>query len=46
MGELTKEDYETVLKTTTPLGERLTGSTIISDDDFDIECATGACPVR
>ena len=46
MGELTKEEYETVLSTTSPLGEKLTGSTIMSDEEFDAECATGACPIR
>ena len=46
MGELTKEEYEHVLSTTSPLGEKLTGSTIMSDDEFDAECATGACPIR
>ena len=46
MGELTKEEYETVLSTTSALGEKLTGSTIMSDEDFDAECATGACPIR
>jgi ribonucleoside-triphosphate reductase len=46
MGELTKDEYETVLSTTSPLGEKLSGSTIMSDDEFDAECATGACPIR
>ena len=46
MGELTKEEREHVLSTTSPLGEKLSGSTIMSDEEFDAECATGACPVR
>lgn len=46
MGELTKDEYEHVLSTTSPLGEKLTGSTMMSDDEFDAECATGACPIR
>ena len=46
MGELTKEEYEEMLRNTSPLGEKLTGSTIMSDDEFDAECATGACPIR
>jgi len=46
MGEITKDEYETVLQTTSPLGEKLSGSTIMSDDEFDAECATGACPIR
>lgn len=46
MGELTLEEYESMLASTSPLGERLSGSTMISDEDFDAECATGACPIR
>jgi len=46
MGELTKEEYEHVLSTTSQLGEKLSGSTIMSDDEFDAECSTGSCPVR
>lgn len=46
MGELSLEEYEEMLRNTTALGEKLSGSTMISDDDFDAECATGACPIR
>ena len=46
MGELTKEEYETVLSSTSPLGEKLTGSTLMLDDDFDEQCSTGMCPIR
>jgi len=46
MGELTLEEYVAMLAATTPLGEKLSGSTMMSDDDLDDSCATGACPVR
>lgn len=46
MGELSFDEYSTMLAHTTPLGERISGSTIISDDDFELECSTGACPIR
>jgi ribonucleotide reductase alpha subunit len=48
MGELLEEDYLKILETTTPLGEKLSGSTIMTDDDMALldECATGACPIR
>lgn len=46
MGELTLDEYEKMLASTSPLGEKLSGSTIMSDDEFDAECATGACPIR
>lgn len=46
MGELTFEEYEDMIGRTSPLGEKLSGSTIMSDDEFDAECATGACPIR
>jgi hypothetical protein len=49
MGELFEKDYISMLETTTPLGEKLSGSTILSEDDMALlgdECATGACPIR
>ena len=46
MGELTKDEYETVRNNTSPLGEKLTGSTLMLDDDFEAECSSGACPIR
>jgi ribonucleoside-triphosphate reductase (thioredoxin) len=46
MGELTKDEYEHVVNNTTPLGEKLYGSTVVSDDDLDDACVSGACPVR
>ena len=35
--ELTKEEHEHVLSTTSPLAEK-SGSTIMSDEEFDAEC--------
>lgn len=46
MGELSLEEYTAMIDATSPLGEKLTGSTIMSDDEFDAECATGSCPIR
>ena len=46
MGELSLEEYTAMVDATSPLGEKLSGSTIMSDDDLDESCATGACPVR
>lgn len=46
MGEISEEEYEDMLSKTQRLGERLSGSTLMSDDDFDAECVTGACPIR
>lgn len=46
MGELTKEEHDEMMSKTTPLGDKLSGSTLISDEDFDAECSTGACPIR
>lgn len=46
MGELSFEEYTDMVNNTSPLGEKLSGSTIMSDDEFDAECATGACPIR
>lgn len=46
MGELTLQEYEAMIASTSPLGEKLSGSTIMTDDEFDAECATGACPIR
>ncbi len=49
MGELLETDYEEMLRTTSPLGEQLTGVTMLTDDDMALlgdECATGACPIR
>jgi|TARA_R110000803_G_scaffold37598_11_gene81094 hypothetical protein len=46
MGELTKGEYEHMVNNTSPLGEKLTGSTLMLDDDFEAECSSGACPIR
>lgn len=46
MGEISLEEYEDMLSKTQRLGERLSGSTLMSDEDFDAECVTGACPIR
>jgi len=49
MGELTLDEYNEMLSKTKELGERLSGSTIMSEDDMALmgeSCDTGACPVR
>ena len=49
MGELTSEEYNSMLDKTSELGERLSGSTIMSEDDMSLmgeNCDTGACPIR
>jgi hypothetical protein len=49
MGELTLDEYNEMLSKTKELGERLSGSTIMSEDDMALmgeSCDTGACPIR
>ena len=46
MGEITKEEYDRCISATQPLGERLHGSTLLLDDEFDADCSTGSCPIR
>ena len=49
MGELTKEEYEEMLANTSPLGERISGSTFITEDEMAAtgeQCDTGSCPLR
>tara|TARA_B100000902_G_scaffold154129_2_gene150603 strand:- start:4468 stop:6423 length:1956 start_codon:yes stop_codon:yes gene_type:complete len=46
MGELSLKEYQAMLESTTPLGEKLSGSTFMTDEEFEAECATGACPIR
>ena len=49
MGELTLDEYNEMLSKTKGLGERLSGSTVMSEDDMALmgeSCDTGACPVR
>lgn len=49
MGELSFDEYSTMLAHTTPLGERISGSTVMSDDDMALlgeSCDTGVCPLR
>jgi hypothetical protein len=46
MGELSLQEYKDMLEATTPLGEKLSGSTFMTDEEFEAECATGACPIR
>lgn len=49
MGELSLAEYQEMLSKTSPLGEKLSGSTIMSDDEMALlgeSCDTGACPLR
>lgn len=49
LGELSVEEYQHMLSVTKPLGERISGSTYMSEEDmasFGESCDTGVCPVR
>jgi len=49
MGELSDDEYRVMLDMAKPLGERISGSTYMSDEDmasFGESCDTGVCPVR
>jgi hypothetical protein len=45
LGELSEEEYLIMFNSAEPLGEHISGSTIV-DDDFLDGCDTGHCPIR
>lgn len=49
MGEMGPDEYAEMMRNSSPLGEKLSGSTILSEDEMALygeSCDTNACPMR